>query len=143
MMRSFFSALAALCAVGCVEMPQDLPSRAHTDRIMVFDQSWRSGQGRLDVRVSVQNVNGSAAVCGSYLSTGPARAALNHKLLRKSTVSIGDTDLMTGMTYFARVDSLEMLNTTPGNCRDSGVPWSDSFMTDPASWHGSGGTYRI
>ena len=131
--------LAALCAgllSGCAEPPVDLQSRQLSDRIIDWNIRWKSGIPGARVLFSVQEIDGMAAVCGKWVSLSATRTRLNFQSLAAKEVFVNGTPIIKGLGYFNRVSSEAALETAPGNCRTSNVPWQEEFRTAPIDLDG-------
>ncbi len=131
------SALALGALSACVQTANELPSRAHTDRVMSHGFDWASGVGGIEFVMSVQNVGGTTAVCGTQYQSGVSTAGLSAKVMADYTLMMNGQRMIEGLSFFKRVNSSEALETSAANCRDTGIPWSDAFLTAPADLGGS------
>lgn len=131
------SALALGALSACVQPANELPSRAHTDRVMSHGFDWANGVGGVEFTMSLQNVDGMTAVCGTKYQSGISTAGLSAKVMADYTLTVNGQKMIQGLDFFKRVNSMDALRTSEANCRDTGIPWSDAFLTAPADLGGS------
>jgi len=130
-------ALALGTLTACGLTASDLPSRAHTGRVMEHSFNWDDGVGGIEFIMSVQNIDGTTAVCGTQHQSGVSTASLNAKVMADYTLTMDGQRMIEGLNFFKRVNSAEALEYSNANCRDTGIPWSDAFLTAPADLGGS------